>query len=222
MAWRVAEALETLRKQLNVKFPGRDKSADGGIGDAAHASRSSDHNPWVQYKGMGIVTARDFTHDPRSGLDSEALAEALRSSGDPRIKYIISNRKICSGVGQEHPAWAWRPYPGKNPHNHHVHVSVKSDPVHFDDARPWNLDAIHDAKPQPNIPQTPAMPLLRRGMKGPAVKILQEKLGMKGKFVDGDFGRATEDAVREFQKQHHLEDDGIVGRYTWDQLGVSS
>ena len=44
MAWRVARSLDVLLGQLNALAPERSKASDGSIGDAAHASRSSDHN----------------------------------------------------------------------------------------------------------------------------------------------------------------------------------
>ena len=37
MTWRVAKSLDVLLGQINAKFPDRDKSSDGGIGDEAHA-----------------------------------------------------------------------------------------------------------------------------------------------------------------------------------------
>lgn len=137
MAWRVAESLVMLRSQINAKYPGRSKASDGTIGDAAHATRSSDHNPWVRDKsGMGVVTALDITHDPRVGLDAGALAEVLRAIRDPRIKYIISNRRICS----YDRGWAWRPYSGANAHTQHVHISVREVPALFDSVTPWVLN----------------------------------------------------------------------------------
>lgn len=143
MAWRIAESLETLRKQLNAMFPNRSKVSDGGIGDAAHASRSSDHNPWVKDGHIGVVTARDFTNDPKNGLASEELAQRLIHWKDPRIKYIISNRKIYSSYASGgKPAWAARPYNGANAHDHHVHVSVQPNKILYDDTRPWKLDPI--------------------------------------------------------------------------------
>ena len=69
--WRVAQSLETLRFQLNAMAPGRSKASDGGIGDTDHQNRNSDHNPWVLDGSRGVVTARDFTHDPAGGCDCE-------------------------------------------------------------------------------------------------------------------------------------------------------
>jgi hypothetical protein len=142
MAWRVAESLEVLRRQLNLAYPKRSKASDGGIGDAAHQSSASDHNPWVKYKGKGIVTARDFTHDPANGLDCNQLANALVVNRDPRVKYIIWNRRMCSSYpAHGHKAWSWRSYSGKNAHTHHLHLSVQPEPALFDSSVPWKLSA---------------------------------------------------------------------------------
>lgn len=139
--WRIAKSLETLRHQINAMAPGRSKLSDGGIGDPAHASRKSDHNPWVDLKGnKGVVTARDFTHDPAGGCDANTLAEKIRESKDSRVKYIIWNRRIASSspIGSE-PAWAWRPYSGKNGHTHHVHISVQPEIGKYDSEASWTI-----------------------------------------------------------------------------------
>ena len=138
--WRVAKSLLALRDQVNRKAPNRNKANDGTIGDAAHASRTSDHNPWVTDGGVGVVTAMDITHDPAHGCDAGALAEAIRGSRDARVKYVIWNRRIANPLpigGQ--PPWAWRPYTGANPHNHHVHISVKSDKPSYDSVASWTV-----------------------------------------------------------------------------------
>ncbi len=135
--WRLAASLQSLRDTVNALAPLRSKASDGSIGDAAHASRGSDHNPWVVVGGKGVVTAIDVTHDPATGCDAERLAESLRTGRDARIKYVIWNRRIFSATVQP---WVWRPYTGSNPHNHHVHVSVGSEAAQFDDARPWAVD----------------------------------------------------------------------------------
>lgn len=94
--WRAAKSLQVLRNQVNERAPDRSKASDGFIGDAAHASRASDHNPWVLDGNMGVVTAFDITHDPARGCDANELAEAIRGSRDPRVKYIIWNRRIAN------------------------------------------------------------------------------------------------------------------------------
>ncbi|TGE00744.1 hypothetical protein [Methylobacterium nonmethylotrophicum] len=139
-AWREAKALVTLRAQVNAMAPGRSKASDGTIGDAAHQSRDSDHNPWVIDDGTGVVTALDITNDPRHGCSADAIAEAIRRSRDPRVKYIIWNRRIASSTAiGRFPAWAWRRYTGDNPHTKHVHISVKADKVAYDSDRAWSL-----------------------------------------------------------------------------------
>ena len=52
------------------------------------------------------------------------------------------------------------------------------------------------------------------------VKILQEALKKDGFNIDVDglFGRDTENSVKQFQRQHNLYDDGIVGPLTWAVL----
>lgn len=221
MAWRVAKALIQLREQINKSFPERSKVADGTIGDASHASRSSDHNPWVMDGGTGIVTGMDITHDPLHGVDSEHLAEALRTSKDPRFKYVISNRKIASF---DHGDFAWRPYNGKNAHNHHCHISVKPEKAQYDNVRDWNIDhLVPPSKAPENKPHTTPRLALHLGSKDEDVKALQEALNRtrleKDKLkVDGDFGQGTLEAVKEFQQVHGLEPDGKVGPYTWEKL----
>lgn len=57
--------------------------------------------------------------------------------------------------------------------------------------------------------------VLRSGDKGPAVRRLQESLGLT---VDGSFGPETDAAVRAFQKSAGLPVDGIVGARTWEAI----
>ncbi len=62
--------------------------------------------------------------------------------------------------------------------------------------------------------------VLRRGSFGDSVRELQELLASQGYgiAIDGDFGAATELAVKLFQQNHNLTVDGIVGRQTWALL----
>lgn len=137
MAWREAYSLRDLRLQLNAAYPKRNKISDGGIGDARHAADpSSDHNPHLRgADGMQVYSARDFTHDPATGIDCNWLAQTLVKNKDPRIKYIIWDGRICSS---KVAAWTWRPYNGVNKHNKHLHISV--DANLFDKPGNWRLD----------------------------------------------------------------------------------
>lgn len=221
MAWRIAEALKKLRDQVNEEFATRSKASDGSIGDEAHASRDSDHNPWVREGSMGIVTAIDLTHDPKSGFDSYRFAESLVQERDPRVKYIISNRKIVSGDAGPQP-WKWRAYSGKNPHNHHVHISVKSDKAFYDNRAEWKFE-VNPPGTIPTRDYKEPRPTLRRGESGDPVQFLQEVLSKQKGFVlvgDGEFGPVTEAAVKEVQRKAGLVVDGIVGPQTWEVLGV--
>jgi hypothetical protein len=92
-SWRAAKSLLKLRDQVNARFPGRNKDSDGTIGDTAHcghAGATSDHCPSIHDGSVGVVTAIDITHDPAHGCDAGQLAEVIRVSHDPRVKYIIS------------------------------------------------------------------------------------------------------------------------------------
>ena len=129
MDWRLANSLKTLRAQLNALYPARSKASDGAIGDDAHAVVKSEHNP----NAAGVVTAIDITHDPANGVDMNRIAEALIASNDPRIWYIIFNKRIWEGD-------VWLPYSGGNPHDKHLHISVNQAASKYDDARQWNLN----------------------------------------------------------------------------------
>ena len=58
-------------------------------------------------------------------------------------------------------------------------------------------------------------PALKRGMQGKAVRDLQMLLGIN---ADGIYGCLTETAVRLYQKQHGLHEDGVCGKDTWAEL----
>ena len=222
MTWRVANSLNTLLRQINAAFPNRDKSSDGSIGDASHASRSSDHNPWVKDStGQPIVTARDFTNDAPY-MDSHELALKLAASKDKRIKYVIDHGKIMAGEGGPQP-WSWRKYDGTNQHDHHVHVSVREQQKLYDDETPWGLGAVAPPTTAP-IPKPNRYPTLRVGDVGSDVNRLQYLLNANMPSAhlaqDGDFGPATLKAAKTFQAQSGLVADGIVGQYTWRKLEV--
>lgn len=224
MAWRLAKSIKTLLDQVNSENPHRRKDSDGGIGDAAHASRSSDHNPYIVVKGQGVVRAYDFTHAPETGFDAYAFAEMLLKNKDPRVRYIISNRKIASGKSGP-DAWKWRQYSGKNPHNHHTHVSVTEDEAEFDNPKSWNLGGLVDESaaqaPEANN-YIPPPATLRIKARGELVKRMQAAIGLKGAQVDGWFGSDTEKALKAFQVSHDLVGDGVCGPQCWEAINKTA
>lgn len=153
MAWRNCGASLALVAEVNARWPNRDKASDGTIGDAAHATRTSDHNPFIIVDNIGVVRARDIDKD---GIDAPWLAEYLRTlgaAGDRRLTgggYVIFNRRITM------PNWSgWRVYAGTNPHDHHVHVSFSLNRAGFDSTAGWGISgaptptAVEDDLPTP-------------------------------------------------------------------------
>ncbi len=61
------------------------------------------------------------------------------------------------------------------------------------------------------------MSILKRGLSGEPVKVLQQKLGIN---ADGQFGPGTEQALRDYQAKHNLRVDGIAGPDTFAQMGL--
>ena len=117
----------TLRNQINKRWPKRDKRSDGWIGDKAHVSRQSDHNP--DSRGLVHALDNDADLDPKDPGAAQRLANqivAYAASGIPganRIKYVVFNDQIASGT-YANSMWKWR---GSGyGHMHHIHVSFST------------------------------------------------------------------------------------------------
>lgn len=126
MAYFLSPALVRLRLEVNALWPGRSKVSDGWIGDPAHSARASDHNP--DYSAGGIVRAIDVTNN---GIDVARFINAAIS--DTRTRYVISRGRIWTRDR------GWHAYYGANPHNHHVHVSVRNVNSYDLQIHSWNL-----------------------------------------------------------------------------------
>lgn len=246
---RKSKSLEQLLKQVNAAAPGRSTKSDGWIGDKAHASRKSEHNPDAD----GTVDAIDITHDPKGGCDGAKLSEALRLSKDRRIGYVIFNKRIFGGIGKKQP-FVWRKYTGANGHTKHMHIDVQD--AHQDDASPWKIDAafkpaasvpavkpapkpkpapiapakpVEPAKPAPApvAPQPPARdnqtPIL---LSEDDLKVLQQQLIDLGYTevggVDGKYGTFTRTAIRAFRADNHLPASDHIDRQLLDAVPVAA
>lgn len=74
-----------------------------------------------------------------------------------------------------------------------------------------------------DMPTPTTKPTLRKGDSGEWVAVLQTKLVMRGydigkSGVDSKFGKDTEKAVKDFQRNNGLVVDGVCGQKTWDAL----
>lgn len=129
MAYFLSPSLAVLRSEVNALWPGRDRGSDGWIGDAAHSSRLSDHNPDAD----GSVNALDIDKD---GIDPDHLRRV--AMGDRRCNYVIWQGLIYRRAG------GWRPerYSGANGHYQHLHVSILHGAGWENDRTPWGLSAV--------------------------------------------------------------------------------
>lgn len=216
--WRVARSLEVLRAEVNALAPNRSKASDGTIGDRAHAESSSDHNPNKQ----GVVCALDLTHDPGHGADMHVLAEAVRRSNHPALKYIIWDRHIWSVARASE---GWRRYSGSNPHTRHMHVSVGRGPDGrstgpYDDTSPWGIthneeDTVIGLSKGDSGAANPA--LKQRIL---ALQYVLRRTGVDPGPADGEYGpkvAAAVLAVRKSQGSNAADGDNITGA-AYDQI----
>lgn len=89
----------------------------------------------------------------------------------------------------------------------------------------WAVPKCVEGEVHP-VPVPETKPTLRRGSKGQYVTTLQVALVNRGynigsAGVDGNYGRGTEAAVKEFQRDNGLNPDGICGPMTWAALDNS-
>lgn len=155
-AWIVTPALVALRESFNRHCPNRDRASDGSVGDSAHASSSSDHNP----DETGNVPIRDAdsvnevhaidvdkdlrASDARGPFTMRRAVERIvanhRAERENRLRYIIYDRTIWSASW----GWAARQYTGDNPHTQHAHFSGSYDSKLERDARSWDIGFEED------------------------------------------------------------------------------
>ena len=201
--------------------------AVGWIGDSAHQSECSDHNP----DASGVVHAIDVMV---TGSRAQAVVDqALAHPGD--LQYVIHNRTIWS----VNTGWAPRAYTGSDPHTNHVHISGKHGGSHDNGATCVGYDLTAQAStPSFNVcaapkPPTPPSPggshapgtrTLKQAtpqMTGDDVKFVQTFIGPKRcGAADGHYGPNTVSGVRWYQNMRGIHVDGEVGPQTWGQMGV--
>ena len=176
--------LATLRAEFNSAFPGRSKSHDGWIGDAAHAKTKSDHNP----DEKGRVRAVDLTAEGARGASlAEVAIATLKRRGQQG--YVIHNGRIAN---PDVRGGAWRRYSGSNPHTRHVHVSAHTQ---LTSSARWGVVRL-----------TP--PRVSGILDRNTIALLQALVGAR---VDGVMGEET---IGKLQALVGVEADGLMGPVT--------
>lgn len=179
----LAPSLALLRAEINRRWPGRDHTSDGWIGDKAHQNTRSDHNP----NSRGSVNAIDIDED---GVNMAALFTAIKKH--PSARYWIYERRLY------HRDRGWQPeeYHGTSPHDGHGHLSIDQDVDAEQDTRSWGIGSITEGP-------THMLINLRKGDQGPAVQALQYLLkdaGFDPGDADSDYGPKTAAAVLAMRK----------------------
>lgn len=158
MGWptnpRPCKAALHLRDRIQDLRPDLNPAGFGILGDAAHATRSSDHNPWV-HDDHGIGVARALDIPLKVGRGNRKAADKLRrmAKGNRLLGrkphqafgshgYIISDRRITSAKS----GWRWRPYTGPDPHTGHIHVSFGLAQARYDSHASWSRIKLRHVK----------------------------------------------------------------------------
>lgn len=186
-------------------------------GRANHAGKGG----WAGLSGNSRAYGVEVEH---VGTGAEGLS-ALRYDNMVRVAAAMALGRFGADRVCQHREWA----PGRKPDFTVVHIP---DGNRFRADVQNMLNAIEGGtvppspQPQPQ-PDPGGAPILRRGSKGNDVRWVQERLnahsindGRLRVVVDGDFGPATEKAVKFFQSDVHLAQDGIVGPRTRGALAT--
>lgn len=110
LAKTATPAAKSVLRQATALRPKRKKASDGLLPSAAHVHQNpnSDHN-----SGFAV----DLTHDPKH--DINCVEMFIKLQDDKRVKYLIFKGRIWS------QAKGVLKYTGSNPHNSHLHISIK-------------------------------------------------------------------------------------------------
>jgi hypothetical protein len=196
----LAPTLVRLRDDLNSRWPGRDKTTDGWIGDASHQAQVSDHNP---DKKSGVVRALDIDKD---GIHIPSVLASIMIH--PSTNYVIHNHRMMRRGDRFKP----RAYEGSNPHTSHIHDSIMHSPGSENSKTEFTILKYGTS--------TWKNKTLRLEVAGWEVRELQALLNAYGfaLYLDSVFGANTDSAVRQFQRAMGIESDGIVGPITRSKL----
>jgi len=149
MACQCAPALLQLRDEINARWPKRDKSSDGCCASSGHHQQnpSSDHEPGAKGATPGYAHAYDIDEDLDAGTHSLGFLVPILLA-DSRCKYVIYEKRI------HYPDGTSKTYTGVNPHDKHLHVSIK--PKSTFETRSW-LGPLDQPPPEEDDMPSPAI-----------------------------------------------------------------
>lgn len=108
----LAPSLRQLFKEIDARWPRRDRSIDGWYRRWVPGARPSDHHP----DPYGMVHAIDIDKD---GIVPSQVVAATARIAMPST-YVIWNRQIYSAIRDFRPV----AYSGPSDHTDHIHVSI--------------------------------------------------------------------------------------------------
>lgn len=141
MGWVRVKWIPQLFAAFDALWPNRNHAQDGTIGDSAHQSSPSGHNPDdtagskpEREDADNIPEVRAADVDSR-GVNMQAVVDAIVSNPNERKRfiYIIFNGNIWSASN----GWRKAKYNGSDQHTTHAHFS--GDPNYDEDARPFTF-----------------------------------------------------------------------------------
>lgn len=158
------------------------------------------------------VGAKAYKHSSARNSNTIGIEMCVNADGD-FDKMVANTIELAADICKRY---------GLNPITdmiRHYDVTGKNCPKFYvEDDKAWETFRIavqESIKPKPTpAPANPAYPgkLIKIGAKGKDVERIQRAVGVK---PDGVFGKATESAVKAYQKRKGLSADGIVGAKTW-------
>jgi hypothetical protein len=185
--------------------------------------RSQSLTPEGKFKIVNKIVNRPYYKggipggDPRNPLGNRWLG--LNARGTWGTTYAIHGNNNPSSIGKYVSSGCIRMYDDEvewlfNQVKINTPVIITTSRKSFDSIAAANgfKVTLHHGTPTVTNGET-----LKKGSRGDAVRELQRKLtslGYDTKGVDGIFGSNTEQAVLQFQRDHRLTADGIVGPAT--------
>lgn len=136
MAGKLAPSLGRLFKEIDARWPNRDRRTDGWYASPT-VRKSKGHNPGHN----GYSHAIDVDDD---GISEDWIINHIYKSGGV-LWYIIWNRWLYSNTYH----WIPQPYHGKNPHTDHMHIEIYQTTTAEQFGGWWGIRPTKDPGEQP-------------------------------------------------------------------------